>query len=366
MEKQGFLARIGNLIAKFDTAVFVLIVSLVFLLPIFFVPSLAVPFHVSKLLLLGVFVALAFILWLSARIRDGVFAIPKHKFLWAAVLIPVVTLVAALMSANPKISLIGTGTDMTAFSFVLLSFVLMFLVAVTANTKRRILYFYLSFLASLAIVALFHLVRIIPGVDFLNLTLLTDRTSNLIGKWNDFGVFFGLALIFSLVTIEFMALTKQLKVLTYVVLIISLFFLALVGFPLIWIVVGLFSLFLFVYRMRIDKKAVQQDVVTGDGEVISPKSPGVLSRTWHSLLVVVIALVFVLSSSPLGSKVYEKMSRDGGVTVPLHYYLSTKLGIFNIEVRPSWDSTLEIATNTFKENPVFGSGPNRFVNEIGS
>jgi tetratricopeptide (TPR) repeat protein len=362
MEKQSFLSKVAALIARFDTAVLWIMLGVVFLLPIFFIPALSVPFYVSKFLLLAIAVSLSLALWIIARYRDSTFLLPKHNLLWFAFAIPVVTIISALLSANPKVSLMGIGTDITSTVFVVLMFVLMFLVAVIANTKRKILYFYLAFLGSLVVVALFHLIRTIPGVDFLNLVLLTDRTSNLIGKWNDFGTFFGLATIFSLMTLEFMVPTKQLRIVSYIVLIISLFFIALVSFPLIWITVGLFSLFLFVHRIRVNRK---QAVPANELDTVPQAKPGTLKTTWHSLLVVIISLVFILSGSSLGTKVYEKMSAGkASPVVPLHYYLSSKLNIFNIEVRPSWESTLEIAKNALKENPLLGSGPNRFVNEF--
>lgn len=62
------------------------------------------------------------------------------------------------------------------------------------------------------------------------------------------------------------------------------------------------------------------------------------------LIVSIISLMFLLPGSL------------GGI-------LSSKLGISNIEARPSWSATYDIARDTIKSNPILGVAPGRFSNQ---
>ena len=316
--------------SKFERISFILVLVLVFLLPIFFIPSAVVPFQLSKTVLLSVTVLVALFLWIIARLKDGVFTFQKNYVSLSLLSLPVVVLVASLFSGNVMSSLIGQG-DVGTFTSIFVLAVLMFLVSVLASSKEKIFYAYLAFLASSFIVALFHLGRLTFGPDFISFGIFTDSAANFIGKWNDVGIFFGLAALLSLITLELLPLGKKFKFLLYVAFVISLFLVMVVNFTFIWYMVGLFSLIFFVYLVSFGQPA----------EGTEKKR----RLSFLSLTTLILSLIFILGGNSISSGV------------------SSYFKIQYVEVRPSWGATLDIAHNTLKDHPLWGVGPNRFVNE---
>src|SRR5690606_20904757 len=118
--------------------------------------------------------------------------------------------------------------------------------------KENIFYSLLGFFVAALVVALFQLIRVIFGAGALSFGIFPNATSNLIGNWNDLGIFFAGSALLSVVTLEMMRLAKPFKFLTYAILIVSLFFLVLVNFAPIWIALGIFSLVFFIYLVSFD------------------------------------------------------------------------------------------------------------------
>lgn len=327
--------------------------TLAFLLPIFFIPGLSFPLQFSKALLLSALVLIAFCLWVIARLKDGRFVIPFPLLFFALFVIVVIFALSSLLSASVVSSLFGQGLEVgTTLNLLILS-LFAFLVAVLFRAKEQIFASYLAFLASFFLVALFHVLRLFLGPDFLSLGIFTDTVSNTVGKWNDLGVFFGVSTVLSLVTLEFLSLNWLFKTLIYISLALSLFFLAVVNFSMVWFVIGLFSLIFLVYIISFSssRKSEGDSLNTleeGTEEGSAPVSGGAqpLRRVpIPSLVVLLISVIFVLAGNTLGNRI------------------GTALHISQIEVRPSWNATLEVARHTLVESPLLGSGPNEFTSE---
>lgn len=309
--------------AAMDKISFIIILAVVFLLPIFFVPSSVVPFQLTKTVLLNVGVLVALFLWIIARLKDGVFTFQKNYLTLSLSLLPVAFLIASLFSGSISGSLIGQGGDIGTFTSVFVLSMLMFLVSVLARSKERIFYVYLSFLAATFVTALFHLGRLVFGPDFMSFGIFTESASNFIGKWNDLGLFFGFSAILSLITLELLPMGGKFKVLLYSVFGASILFAIVVNFSLVWYLLAIFSLVFFVY------------LVSFGGRKIST----------ISLVTLIISLLFLIGGNTISQGVAS--------------YFKVRYA----EVRPSWGATMEIAKNTLAEHPLWGAGPNRFVNE---
>ena len=100
----------------------------------------------------------------------------------------------------------------------------------------------------------------------------------------------------------------------------------------VWLLVGVFSVIIFVYSVSIQHAGVK--VVHGGGE--EKRFP------FASLIVVFICLIFLLGSSSINSLV----SKYSSLSAP--------------EVRPSLLATGQIALKAIRHNPFFGTGPNTF------
>lgn len=310
---------------------FYTLVATVFLLPLFFIPSLAVPLDVSKGLLLSIGVTLSFVFWILARLVDGRFVIPKDPLMLAAVVLPLVFLAASLFSGNMPVSLGGYAFETGTFTSILVFSAAFFLAAVHFQDKRRIPFFFLSILASFALVALFELVVLFIPFGGGSSFFAQLTSANLIGSWNDFGAFSGLVCLLALLALELLPLARGLRIFLWVSVVASLFFLAIVNFFSLFMIIGILALIVFVYALSVPHagKAAKED-----GERRFPLA---------SFLVVLICLSFIVANNFFGQ------------------ILPQAIGVANVEIRPSVEGTLNIAGQTLRTDPVFGAGPNRFA-----
>lgn len=317
---------------------FLLLFVLVLLLPIFFVPSVLSSVQFSKTVLISIVTIVLFVIWLIGRLKDGTFTLPATLVYAVAGSVLLSALLSSLFSGALLPSLFGQGFEAGTFASLLVLFVLMFLVPTIVDSKDRAFYIYLAFFLSFFLLVIFEIVRFALGPTVASFGLFPDLVANPLGKWNDLAVFFGLTTILSLVTIEFISLRGFFRLLVYVSFVISLVFLALINFVVVWMIVGLFGLVFLVYLLSLRQGLKARS----DPESVLPP---VKNIPLLSLIVLVISLAFLLSGNRLSD--------------PLQNYF----GINHFEVRPTFSATMEIAESTFAESPIFGSGPNRFLNQ---
>lgn len=318
---------------------------LVFLLPIFFVPALSFPIQFSKALFLFLLVLAAFCIWVVARLKDGRFVVPNSPMLFALLAVTCIFTISGLLSGSVASSLLGQGFEVGTALNILVLFVLAFLIPVMFRAKEQIFWVYVAFLASFLLLSLFHVLRLVLGAGFLSFGIFTNVVSNTVGKWNDLGIFFGVSTLLSFVTIELLPLHKLLKTLIYITLALSIFFLAVVNFSLIWFVLGIFSLIFLVYSISFSRLRAQTPTIES-GVTVVPQNVRPLRRIpVPSLAVLVISVIFILGGNSIGSKI------------------GAALGTAQLEVRPSWSATFEVSRQTLIKDPLFGSGPNQFTSE---
>jgi len=313
-----------------------LILLLVFLLPIFFIPLGSAPFQFTKTFLVFTAVFLAFIVFVVGRLRHGVLGVPRDLLLLAAWLLPLVYLVTAFFSQDISRSVTGLRFEVDTFYFIVILTLLLTLTAFLFSSKKGILRVYLTLFASFIVLSLFQILRLIFGADFLSFGIFVNPVDNLVGKWNDLAIFYGLVVLLALVSLAALRLNTVSKVALYVGLLAALFMLAVVNFMIVWIVVALFSLGFFVYTISRGWTKKKNPALSNDSGPTNPELPLV------ALVVLALSVIFIVQSNTFGAAV------------------SSILGINHIEARPSWTSTLSIARETYKNNILFGSGPNTF------
>ncbi len=312
-----------------DRIAFIILQIVLFFTPIFFIPSVSVPFQTGRATFILYGVVAAFLVWAVARLKDGVFEVPKSLFYASSGVLALAYTFAALMSGNHSVSFSGMGFEMGTLAFFLPTLVLFALIPLIVRTKEQIFYSYSTLLVSFFVIALFHIIRFMFGADTLSFGIFTTATSNIIGKWNDLGIFFGLGAIVSFVTLEKATLSKFIKGLVYACFALSLVMIAVINFAPVWIALAILSLVFFVYKFSFDKE------------------PGSIGARipHHALTVLILSIVFIFAGSKISSVI-----ADG-------------LGTSQLEVRPSWSATLDIAKDSLSENPIFGVGPNRFSSD---
>lgn len=322
----------NNPLLSFDAISSGLLIALAFLLPIFFIPASNFPIDVAKGSLLAICVCTSFLIWLIARLREGALYIPKSFLLFSAAVITAVFLASSLFSPSMKVSLFGLGNETGTFVVFLALFLLMFLSSVFFQNMNRIQYFYSALVVSTFVLTLYQGARFIFGTGFLSFSVFTSATSNLFGKYNDMALFFGLMAVFSLATLQLLASRDNMNVVPRVLLVASLFFLAIANFSLAWILVGIFSVIILIYQLWLRRRR---------GKETGGISLSVDRMQFVPFTVAIVSLLFLLPWN-FGSM------------------LGTRLGVSQVEVLPSWGATVLIASRTLSSHPVFGIGPNRF------
>lgn len=343
-------------VSRLENIAYYILLVAAFLLPIFFIPSASFPFQFSKIVFVSLTVLVSFALWLIARLKDGKYLLPNNSAFIAAGLVILAVLLSTLTSPALSVSFIGQGFEIGTWTNVVILFLVMFLFSALFRPKERVFYLYLSLFASSFLIVVFHALRFVFGPQFLSFGIFTDITSNLIGKWNDLGIFFGLVALLSLITLELMEFNQIFKVLLWIVFVLSVISLIIVNFPTLWYVLAALCLFYFVYAyaFKRDFSAVSS-AGTVEEEMSSMQDAGTSSpvRRWRGSI---LALILIVISVALLTDYYTPSRNFAN-------WVSGKFNIAQLEVRPNWTSTTKVAIATLKSDPVFGSGPNRFVNE---
>lgn len=316
---------LSNILDRISVIALTLVVVL---LPLFFLPFTNIPAETSKGLLLVVGLAVAVISWAAARFSDGKLVLPKSPLLLAGLGIVAVFFVSALFSTASSFSFFGIMLDVGTFWYVFALFLVMLFASMTIKDVIRARMVLLGLIASIGVVLLFQLFRFFHP-NTLSLGILGGKTDNLIGSWNTFGIMSGFFGIISLFIIEFFNVSKAFKWALGILILLSIILSASVNLPLVWELLGVFSLLIFVYKISVTSTYKSEE------------SKGTYFPA-YSFAMIMVSLLFFMSGQFVGG------------------LLPDRLGLSNVEVRPSLSSMLSVSSKSLKHDPVLGAGPNRF------
>ena len=315
----------------FEKLSFLSLFLVIVLLPLFFLPFTNIPIETSKGLLLVLGLVASIVFWAIARFSDGKIVFPKSWLLVSGFGIALIFLLSSLLSGNSQVSLFGTMFDIGSFYFIFSGFVLMLMSSVVFKNPKQAKMLLLGAILSSGFVLIFQIVHLFAPTA-LSLGILNGKTGNILGSWNALGLFAGFAGLMFLLIIEFFPISKIEKLLLEIFILLSVFLIAAVNFQLIWILLGISSLVIFVYKASI---TVQRN---GESEEVNEKKHFPII----SFVVVMISLLFFISGQYVGS------------------IIPNRLKISNTEINPSLGATMSITKGVLVKNPLLGIGPNRF------
>ncbi len=336
---------------KIKSIISYLFIILLFISPIIFSPFQTFSFSFAKMIPLFIAVFGGIFLWILHVFNQGRITFPKNSFFYVAALVPLSYLISSFFSVYRHGSFIGTGQELGTASTIGLLFLLMFLVSVFLRTKDKIFLAYSAFASSYLLLAVFHILRLFLGVKFLNFNLFINPISTTLDRWTDLSLFSGIALLLSLMTIEFFRFGKSIRIISYVVLATSLFMVAVTNFPIfVWGsepgsslslfgLIGIFSLVFFVYLISSSYDFLPKNKEE-DSMAVSPKTRTI---PYASLVTLVISIIFTLGATPL-QNFFAAHFNTGPAT----------------ETRLLWQPTFALGGQTFKAHRYFGAGPEQF------
>jgi tetratricopeptide (TPR) repeat protein len=298
------------------------------LLPVFFLPFLNISVEASKGLFFAVGLIAAVIFWIILRFSDGKIELPRSLPLLGGAGIVGVTLLSAIFGGAAGASFFGIMFDVGSFWFIFAAFLLMLMSSMVFREPKNARVLLFGTILSSTVLLVFQGVHLfLPKI--LSFGILVNKTDNILGSWNAFGIFAGFFVVCSLFAIEFFPATKRIKMLLGILALFAALLIAAVNFVLVWEILGIFALFIFVYKLSLNSGSAE-----AKAEIHFPI---------FSFAIVLISLFFFMSSSFLGG------------------ILPTKLGMVNNEISPSFLSTMSITKSVIRHNPILGIGPNRFA-----
>lgn len=325
--------RLGDALAdKFKNISQYILVVVLGLVPIIFIPSLAVPLSYTKSFLVFLGLALVLVIYSFTILRSG--TIRFSMFIPSLVLwlIAATALVSGLLSGDVVDTLVGTALEQQTTVFLALLALIATVCAQIFTDKNTILKLYAVLAVSALVLGVFHIARLLFGADFLAFGIFTSNILSPIGSWNDLAIFFCLVILLALVALEQLTISYIGKWVVGGMVAVSLIMLTVINFAAIWVVLGMVSLVVLVYALAKDKF----------GEVVVQKHISTTSILVASV-VFSVSVVFIIGGSVIGGAI------------------SQKTGISYLEVRPSFQATTALARATYGTDALFGIGPNRFA-----
>ena len=306
------------------------LLTLVFLIPLIFAPSILVSIYSSKLAFLVTIIVIFLAVFLAFTLSKGIIQIPKSKFLIPIALFPVIALVSSFFSGNVINSVAGQvfelGTSGSLFIMSILLFIAIFAVKEDAKIGIKAIF---AFFISSGVVIL-HLILRIFAASILPVSVTSKIPNFLLGGSIDTAIFLGAATIASLSALNMLPLGKKVRIAIYTLVVTSMLFIGAIGFTPVFVTVGLFALFYFVYTFSWSINLSSTNTLKGE------------KASFPSLFVLVFSVVLILSNGVIPA------------------YLSNTLKINSIEIRPNFAVTMSLVSESWKKNAALGAGPNMF------
>ncbi|MFH1472879.1 MAG: tetratricopeptide repeat protein [bacterium] len=319
---------------------FLSVLILLFLLPLFFVPASILPLGGAKVVVLTLGVLVAFLALVVDILREGKLEMPSHMLLWGVGLFPLVYFLSAFFGIDTARSLFGYGFEVGTFGYILLSAVLFGIVAHVSNDKSRILRALGAFFFASSLLVIFAVVKLLTNGSFPVWGIFSGNMGNPVGAWTDYSLVFGLLATFSALALALLPVKKLARGFLCASLFISLLLVAIINFSTTWVLLLVTSVVTLVYLLTAEKK------ILSDG--VSEDSLSRKTLVWPTILILAVSLIFIIN--PVVSSTQGSIGNA----------VSSSFNVSNVDVRPSFTTTLDISKQVLNRNALLGSGPNTF------
>ena len=311
-------------------------ILLIGFLPIFFVPVPWVTIVQAKAALVAIFLAIAAVSWLAARLIDGNVRIPASLVLLAGLFLPAAYAISVAVSGLAQVSLVGSGVEQDTLAFACILYGALALSAIIFSGAPRARVFAVRglYIGALLLLCLKTLYLIFPSISLGSIAI--PQTGNVLGTWHEFVIMLGFLIVLGLGLRQSEHTLGVWKYLFYAVALVSAYFLFVANFFDVWVMVGLAAL----VALTVESLA-------------SRAREGRLTFSWRARGLWVALIALALFSVVFGTFVNN--------------VLPTRIRIANVEVRPSWQGTIAISelALTSPAELFFGAGPNTFGREWG-
>lgn len=301
---------------------------------IFIIPTPWFPLQLGKLALLTVTLALATVLFiLGGGLRLFFQKSAGSIGALLVLLLPLAYAASYFFSVDRSVGFTGFGVENDTLLFIAVCafvYILAFALHKTTFTVRVLL---LGTAAAATVAVLWQYLIILFGTKLAPFAIFSDRSVNVVGKWNDLGLLAGLLLVLLVVWLEFGGASIVRRIVGGIAALAIMLFLAIVQFSLVWSIVLGISLVIAFWSF-IDSRG------TGEGRAWFAKIP------WIPLAIALISSFLLLWGS-----------------TKINPSVTSVFPVSSLEVRPSFSSTLDIIRAAHGDSMnrfLVGTGPQTF------
>jgi len=312
----------------------ILFMVLAFLLPIAVFPGVYNFSPALKIAILATVAVVSVVIMMINFLHSGSIELPKTKLLWLMLLIPASFLISAFFSGNLNQSIFGTSFEVGTVGSMLILYVIFLVSSIVGSKGYLSTKVMIGSIVAMAVCILHALM--ITLMAYGALPVINNFPLYLAGNYLDLSVLLGLSIILSLSALNFGELSSRVKITLWIFNVIAILFMGAVGFKASVIILGIFSLLLFVYILSISRNQPSDDSM-------GMSQTSWIKKSYSSVFVLLASLVIVISGSSFSS------------------FLSNMLKISSFDVRPGLQSTLDIVQNQYQHNAITGAGPNKFA-----
>lgn len=315
----------------------------VFLLPIFFVPVDGISLYVAKLTLLATGLVAIFAVFLSSVLSIGAVEMPKAKYLIPVAIFAVVALVSSALSGAISSSIVGSIFDLGTTGSILMLVFAMFMTLVAVKSIGTVGKVISAFIYSVITLATYTILGTF-GVSLLPMAVASKMPLFLSGGAIDMAIILGAATILALCALNMTEVSKRMKIILSVMMAYSVVFVGATNFMPVIIILGIISLVFFVYILSWSVNNRGNE----NGEMALQDQPRATSGAGRqislsSLIILVASIILILGGSNVGG------------------FLAKTMKVQTTEVRPNFQTTMDLTLTAWKQNFAFGVGPNRFA-----
>lgn len=271
-------------------------------------------------------VLISLVFFSIGQLRKNDFKIPFNLTFLSILLVIIFSLLSAFFSDNLIISLFGIDLNFRSFSGILILFISSLLLSSYLNSENKILVSFFVIYISLILSLFFNLIYIL--FDLPNFGFFTNNAVNTIGKWTDFGVISAFGVIFSCLILDLKKKKDPMFYISLFGLLISIFITIIVSEIVVWILLAVSSILYLIYKLVSQKQ--------NNSNFVGKNFP------YGIIAIFLVSFVMIL----IGNFVSD--------------FVDKKFNIYFSEIKPSISSTFETTKNVLVEDPLFGSGLNRF------
>ena len=296
---------------------------------LFIIPSPWFPLQLGKTALVAVFLLVATVLFV---LSGGVRSLLRDRsplLILLGTILPISYLLSYAFALDRTVGISGFAIESDTVLFVTIGFLVYVLGIGLFRNLRSTRWLLLGVVGGVALASVFQFIVIAFGTVVLP-DVFSDRSVNLVGKWNDLGLLVGLIPLLTLLSLEF-ATTLRRRVLAGIVTLVSVILLALINFPLVWSLLLVFFVLLAIWSYFAARPV----------EAVSFTQ----SIPWVPVAGIVVSGIFLLWGTVVNTG------------------LTSVFPVSSLEIRPNLSSSLDVVKVSHGSSVgrfLFGTGPETF------